>query len=104
MSDRLAQLTKLHQTDPDDPFCTYGIAMEHAKAGQHDEALEWLDKTLAADKLYCYAYYQKAKTLSELGRADDANDAISAGIEAAKQAGDNHAQQELAELMDAIGG
>lgn len=102
MSDRLTQLTKLHQTDPDDPFCTYGIAMEYAKAGQHDQALEWLDKTLAADKLYCYAYYQKAKTLSELGRTDDAHNVLKAGIEAAKQAGDDHAQCEIAELMDTL--
>jgi hypothetical protein len=29
---RLAQLLKLHASEPGDPFCMYGIAQEHARA------------------------------------------------------------------------
>lgn len=102
MDDRLEQLTKLHDADPNDPFCTYGIALEHAKAQRYDEALQWLDKTLGLDAQYCYAFYQKAKVLSQLGRNDDARQVLKVGMETATQAGDDHARSEMAELLDTL--
>ncbi len=106
MIDRLAQLTKLHQADPTDPFCTYGIALEHAKAGDHEKALTWLDKTLRIDPHYGYAYYQKGKILSEMGREEQARELLRQGIATARQAGgpDNlHAAQEMGDLLESIG-
>jgi tetratricopeptide (TPR) repeat protein len=100
--DRLAQLLKLHEADPADPFCTYGIALEHAKAGRSAEALTWLDKTLALDAAYCYAYFQKGKLLNDLGDAAGARRTVEAGIVAATQCGDAHARDELATLLDSI--
>lgn len=102
MDDRLEQLSKLHNADPCDPFCTYGIALEHAKAQRYDEALQWLDKTLGLDSQYCYAFYQKAKMLSELGQDDAAREVLKVGMETAAQAGDDHARSEMAELLDAL--
>src|SRR5690606_1082764 len=103
MSDRLAQLMKLHEAEPDDPFCTYGIALEHAKAARYDEALAWLDKTLAADANYCYAYFQKAKVY--IARGDDAaaRQVLTEGMEAARRAGDEHARGEMGELLSTVG-
>lgn len=102
MSDRLEQLTKLLAADPGDPFTTYGIALEHAKAGRHEEAVRWLDQTLGLDPQYCYAYYQKARMLSELGNPDAARTTIDEGITAAAKAGDDHAREELAALLDSL--
>jgi len=102
MSDRLAQLEKLHAADPKDPFCTYGIALEHAKAGRHGDALAWLDKTLAADPRYCYAYYQKAKVLSETGKGEDAKAVLRDGMKAAQDAGDAHAHSEMVTQMESM--
>ena len=102
MAERLEQLLKLYEADPSDPFLTYGIALEHAKAGRHDEAVVWLDKTLALDGQYCYAYYQKARMYSETGRDEQARQAVEAGMAAAKLAGDEHAHSELAELLASI--
>ena len=102
MSDRLAQLLKLHEADPADPFLTYGVAMEHVKAESFDDAVAWLDKTLERDAGYCYAYFQKAKALSALGREDDAREAVAAGIKAAKAAGDEKAFGELEELREVL--
>lgn len=98
MSERLEKLLKLHAADPEDPFCPYGIAMEHAKAGDHQKALDWLDKTLHIDATYPYAYYQKAKLLGEAGQKDAARSVVAAGIIAARQVGDDHARSELEEL------
>ena len=42
--DRLSQLRNLLEMDPHDAFCMYGIAMEYAKSGHHEEAIAWLTK------------------------------------------------------------
>jgi hypothetical protein len=102
MSDRLNQLIRLHQAEPTDPFCTYGIALEHAKVKHHAEALAWLDKTLALDVHYCYAYFQKAKVYIERGEDAAAKSVLDTGMQAATQAGDDHARSEMAELLASL--
>jgi tetratricopeptide (TPR) repeat protein len=102
MPARLQQLLQLHQADPQDPFCAYGIAMEHAKQGQLGQAIEWLDKTLAIDARYCYAYYQKARLRAEQGSIVAAREALGQGMAIAKQTGDDHAYHEMAELLASL--
>lgn len=105
MSDRLTQLLKLHESDPRDPFVTYGIALEHAKAQRFDEAIRWLDRTLDIDAQYCYAYYQKSKALSELGEDEQAKAVLRTGIAVARQAGNPdaaHAAEEMTTLLQAL--
>ena len=102
MADRLTQLHKLLEADAADSDLPYMIALEHTKADQLDDALTWLDKTLALDAGHLYAYYQKGRVLSELGRDDDAKRLLTSGIEKAKQAGDEKAANELMELLGAL--
>jgi tetratricopeptide (TPR) repeat protein len=100
--DRLAQLMRLHAAEPNDPFCLYGIAQEHARAGRHDQALEWYDRTIAADPAYCYAYFHKARSLEDLDRLADACAALRAGVAAATRAGDGHALSEMRGYLDQL--
>jgi len=102
MSPRLAQLQKLHAADPSDPFLTYGIALELGKAGHLDDAIAWLDKTLAADAKYCYAYFQKAKMLGEKGEDEAARNVLKEGMMVATSSGDAHAASEMAQLLESI--
>ncbi len=102
MSDRLTQLHRLFEADPNDPFLTYGIALEHAKAGEPDDAITWLDKTLSIDGKYCYAFFQKAKMLDQKGDTDAARQVLTEGIATAQQAGDAHAADEMRELMQSF--
>ncbi len=105
MSDRLDQLRKLHDLDPTDPFCTYGIALEHAKAQRLDEALDWLEKTLALDANYFYAYYQKGKILSESDRPSEARAVLESAIAQARKASGGearHAADEMTTLLESI--
>ena len=105
MSSRLEQLTKLHAADPKDPFCTYGIALEHAKAQQFTDALQWLDKTLDVDSQYCYAYFQKAKMFIEMGDENAARQVLQTGIGVARKAGNPdaaHAAEEMGALLESI--
>ncbi len=100
---RLDQLHKLLKLTPSDPFLTYGIALEHKKAGELPQAVEWLDKTIEIDAAYCYAYYQKGQVLEQLGDADAARRTYRQGIAAATEAGDAHAQGELQGALDMLG-
>ena len=102
MSNRLDQLTKLHAADPKDPFLTYGIALEHIKANELPQGVAWLDKTLALDANYFYAYFQKAKALSALDREDEAKQVLNIGMAAAKKAGDAHALSEMSALLESM--
>jgi tetratricopeptide (TPR) repeat protein len=102
MNDRLTQLQKLHAADPADPFCTYGIGIEHAKVGRRDEAVAWFEKAIAADPAYCYAYYQLGKTLAEMDRPAEARSALERGLDAAARSSDAHARDELAALLETI--
>lgn len=98
MNDRLVKLLNLFATDPDDTFVLYGIAQEHAKAGNHDKAVEFYDLTLAADPHYCYAYFHKAQSQRAMSDLPAALQTIAAGIKAAREAGDTKALNELSGL------
>lgn len=98
----IAQLEKLLDLDPNDPFVLYGLAQEHAKTGDLARAVGFYDRCLAADPNYCYAYYHKAKTLSDHDRTDDAVATLTAGIAVAKRAQDAKALSEMQTLLDSI--
>ena len=97
-TDRLEQLLKLHDADPGDADLPYMIALDYGKAGDTAEAIAWLDKTLAMNAHYHYAYFQKAKMLDEEGEEADALAVLEEGIAKATEAGDGKALGELQEL------
>jgi tetratricopeptide (TPR) repeat protein len=98
----IAQLEKLLALDPHDPFVLYGLAQEHARAGDPAKAVEFYDRCLAADPAYCYAYFHKAKVLEAAGRAPEAIRALEAGLAAAKKAGDTKAVGEISAYLDEL--
>lgn len=104
MNDRLEQLLKLHAADPDDADLPYMIALEHGKADDTEQAIAWLDKTLALNANYHYAYFQKAKMLDADGEANEALAVLDVGIAKASAAGDAKALGELRELRSVIDG
>lgn len=102
MSDRSEQLKRMLQDDPADTFCLYGLALEHAKAGRHDDAISLFDRTLEIDPHYCYAYFHKAKSLEAAGRVDEAMRALGTGQARAREAGDAQAMNEIAAYLDEL--
>ena len=85
-----------------DTFLIYGLALEHKKLGNTDEAIELLDRVIALDPGYCYAYHQKGLTFESTGDNESAKSAYRAGIDAAKQKGDAHAQGEIEAALSMI--
>jgi tetratricopeptide (TPR) repeat protein len=90
------------EKEPADPFLLYGVAQEYAKAGDAGRAVEYYDRCLAADPLYCYAYFHKARVQQQAGEVEAAITTVKAGLVAAKKAGDGHAASELQGLMDEL--
>lgn len=98
----IAQLTKLLEAEPNDPFLMYGIAQEHLRLGDYDEAVAWFDRTIAADPKHGYAYFHKARAHEAAGRTPEAADTVRAGITVARAANDQKAWSELQGYLDEL--
>jgi tetratricopeptide (TPR) repeat protein len=101
-SPRLDKLLKILAAEPRDPFTLYGVAQEYAKLGDVPAAVAHFDRCLAADPAYCYAYYHKAKTLADAGDLPAARATLTAGLDAAKRAGDAKALSEMTTLLETL--
>jgi tetratricopeptide (TPR) repeat protein len=101
-SERLEKLQKMLEREPNDPFLLYGIALEHKKLGDAEKALEFLDRVIAADAGYCYAYHQKGLTYESTGNVEAARAAYRAGVAAAEKKGDAHAREEISAALQMI--
>jgi len=88
---------------PNDAFLLYGIALEHKKLSDHAKALEFLDRVIAVDPNYCYAYFQRGQVQEITGDVEAAKRSYTDGIAAARRAGDPHAQGELEGALQMLG-
>jgi tetratricopeptide (TPR) repeat protein len=102
MTDRLSKIQAMLQTSPDDAFLHYAASLEHRKSNDLYRALASLDRTIAIDPNYSYAYFQKGQVLEEQGQPGQASRAYQAGLEAARRAGDARAMSELQAALDLL--
>jgi hypothetical protein len=100
----MAQIEALLAEDPDDAFLRYGLAMEHASAGDDGECVTVLRDLIARTEAnpYVPAFLQCGQALMRLGRDGEACAVLRTGIEAARRAGDTHAQGEMQGLLASI--
>ena len=99
---RLEQLRAMLQDDPDDLFLNFGLAMELLKEGQVEEALAGFDRALQIDPGHAPAHQQKARALMQVGRKEQAVEALQAGIRAAQRSGDRHAVDDMQKTLQAM--
>ena len=99
---RMRQLQQLLDRQPNDTFLLYGMALEFKKLRDADRALEYLDRVIALDHGYCYAYHQKGQVLEELGQLDSAKEVYREGIKASQEVGDGHAAGEIEAALAAL--
>lgn len=100
--DRLRRLEQMLERNPGDPFLLYGIGLEYKKQNEPQRAIEYLDRAIAADAGYCYAYFQKGMICESQGQIEAAKRAYRAGIDAAQRKGDAHALSELQGALEMI--
>jgi Flp pilus assembly protein TadD len=103
MTDRMRQLQRMLEQQPDDAFLLYGMAMEHKKEGDAAAALEYLGRVTLKDPNHSYAYYQRGLVHESQGDTEAARRSYREGIEAADRSGDAHARGELEAALDMLG-
>ena len=101
---RMAQIEAMLADEPDDPELRYGLAMEHASAGDDAACVTVLHDLIAraAATPYVPAYLQCGQALMRLDRTAEACDVLKAGIGAAASTGNLHAQGEMQGLLSSI--
>ena len=92
------------ERDPKDPFLLYATALEHKKAGELNQAIEFLNQVVHVDPGYCYAYHQRGLAYESLGDLEAARRSYREGIDAAIRKGDAHARSEIEGALSMIDG
>jgi Tfp pilus assembly protein PilF len=91
----IPQLEKLLGTPRDNALLRYSLGLEYAKAGDHDKAVQFLRDAVARDPLYSAAWKMLGKTLTSIGKNEEALVAFEQGIAAAQKKGDRQAEKEM---------
>ena len=99
---RRQQLEALLALEPDDPELRYCVAMEYVAEGQDDEAARRLGELIGTAPGYVPAYLQAGRTLLRLGRDEEAKQVLTSGAHQARQAGNDHAAEEMLGLATSI--
>src|SRR5690349_20069699 len=100
--DRLKRMRALCESDPNNVFAWYTLAMEQKKTDAK-AALGIFADIRAKHPQYVPSYYQYAKALEESGDEERASAIYREGMSVAKAAGDMHAYGELEAALDLLG-
>jgi predicted Zn-dependent protease len=102
--DRIALLTEILSSNPEDTFARYGLALEYSKAGQIEQALTEFKTLIEKSPDYTPAYFMAAQTLAGASRIDEAKRMLVDGISSARRTGNTHAQSEMTSMLEELGG
>ena len=101
-TDRVTKLLRILEAEPNDAFCLYSLAQEHASRGDQAAAISYYDRTIESDRDYLYAYFHKARSEQALGRPEHAVQTLRDGLSRARTIGDAKAMSELSALLDEL--
>jgi Tfp pilus assembly protein PilF len=93
--DRIERLKEFLAANPEDNFVQHALALEYVKAGDEAAARSMFENILSRDEKYVGSYYHLAKLLERLNENDTAIAVYEKGMVMAKEAGDQHAYNEL---------
>jgi Tfp pilus assembly protein PilF len=99
MDSRLEQLKKMLETEPDDSFLNYALALEYAKGSDLKKAIQLIEEIIVRDKNYLGAYYELGKYYELSKQSEKAIDIYRKGIQIALQQKNRKAQLELNEAL-----
>jgi predicted Zn-dependent protease len=100
--DRVAMLSEILAANPEDSFARYGLAMEYAKVGQIEQALQEYETLIEKNPDYTPAYFMAAQTLANASRVDEAKRMLVDGISSARRTGNTHAQSEMTAMLEEL--
>lgn len=87
-------------TQPDDPFLRYALALEHISVGEDDKAQRIFEDLIHTQPEYFATYYHFAKLLERKGEMLRAHSIYEKGLEITKSLGESHAFNELRSAYD----
>src|SRR5277367_1470812 len=100
--DKIAILKEILAQQPGDAFARYGLAMAYASEGDAVPALAEFDRLLAEHQDYTAGYFMAAQTLVKAGRPAEAQNRLREGIASAQRTGNQHALNEMQQLLDEL--
>ncbi len=95
MNDRINELKKLLQDDPEDTFLYYALGLEYIKKGDPELALERFEILLNKYPEYLPVYYQAAQLYVEKGDFQKARSTFEYGMVLARRLQEMKTHQEL---------
>jgi hypothetical protein len=102
MSKKLELFDQLIARGTSDPFHFYARAMELRSLARRDEALTSFAELTERFPEYVPTYLMAAQLALELGEPERARGFASAGVAAARRAGNDHALSELTSFLDGL--
>jgi lipoprotein NlpI len=100
---RLEQLQKFYQDEPNDPFNLYALALEISKS-QHEQGYQVFKQLMTGFPDYIPAYYQAALLSMNLSRTEETKSILQYGMSWAKSKNDMKAFNELQQLWNELEG
>ena len=100
--DRIAALRDILAANPNDAFARYALALEHSKAGEVDAAVAEFKDLVTRHPDYTNGYFMAAQALSQAERNDEACALLREGIASAQRTGNQHARNEMEQMLDEI--
>lgn len=92
---RIEKILEFLEQKPDDNFLRHALALEYIKLGDDAKAQTLFEAVLSGAPDYIGSYYHLAKLLERKGETQAAITCYEKGMQAAKNAGDQHAHNEL---------
>ncbi len=92
---RIEKILEFLEQKPDDNFLRHALALEYIKLGDDTKAQNLFEAVLNDSPNYIGSYYHLGKLLERKGEMQSAVTCYEKGMQAAKDAGDQHAYNEL---------
>ena len=99
---RLETMLGFLEQDPNDSFTRYAVAIEYMGLKEYHLSQRYLSELRERDPDYVPTYYQLGQVYTALEEWDRAEEAYTAGVAAARKAGDLHAVSELQAALDEL--
>lgn len=89
--------------EPKDLFLRYALAIEMAKEGEIEPAVEKLEELQRESPAYIPAFFKAGQILADADQIARSRAVLRAGVEEARVQGDHHAAGEMSELLADLG-
>jgi len=99
MTTRLEKLEAMLADDPTDQTLRYMLAMELEKLGNHAPSLEMFASLMTDETPHVPAFLMAGQQLARLDRTEEARAAYQAGIQHAREQGNDHAAGEMTQFL-----